>query len=337
MTSLVGTLYRRGISVLHVELRQLRYFVAVAEELSFSRAARKLHIAQPPLSRQIKQLEQELGFPLFLRSTRQIALTEAGARYLAEIRTIFGTLEAARRAAHALAVRPDWELQIGHIPSLTVPFLPPLIAELRNEFPQAAIGLTELSYEEQIEAILARQIDLGLFASEEFPAGFSHTVVFSSPRGVLLPANHRAVGESGVSLAGLSDEEFICISVRGSRGHQEVTIEVCREVGFTPKITHFASSPDDLVNLVGAGFGVSVLPALGTPRLMVPGVAFRPIREPLRDFEIYAVWDPARLNPVATRLLELLKEPRGSTAEKLIAFEPLALQRASTSGSRPGN
>jgi DNA-binding transcriptional LysR family regulator len=320
-----------------VELRQLRYFVAVAEELSFSRAARKLHIAQPPLSRQIKQLEQELGFSLFLRSTRQIALTEAGARYLAEIRTIFDTLEAARRAAHALAAQPAWELQIGHLPSLTVQFLPPLIAEVRHEFPQAEIGLTELSHEEQIEALLARQIDLGICARREFPAGFSSTVVLSSSRGVLLAANHRAVRESGVSLAGLRAEEFICFSIRGSRGHQDVTIEACREVGFTPKITRVASSLDDLVNLVGAGFGVAVLPALGTSRLMVPGVAFRPIREPLRDFEIYAVWEPARLNPVATRLLELLNELRGAIAEKLITFEPLTLQRASTSGSRPGN
>jgi DNA-binding transcriptional LysR family regulator len=246
-----------------MELRHLRYFVAVAEELHFSRAAQRLHIAQPPLSQQIRQLEDELGVRLLERTRRHVQLTDAGRlvleearRTLAQADRVIGT---ARRAAEGSA----GFLRIGFSSSAPYTTLPAILRAFRTEFPDVALSLFERSTEEQIDLLAAGAIDVGFVRRpiENAPESLVARTILREPLIIALPHDHRLRRLPSVSMRSLARESFILFPRQAAPGLYDQILSLCRRSGFTPRVAQEAVQMQTIVSLVSAGLGVAIVPA----------------------------------------------------------------------------
>jgi DNA-binding transcriptional LysR family regulator len=250
-----------------MELRHLRYFVAVADECHITRAAARLGIQQPPLSQQIKALEAELGFRLFDRIPQGVALTEGGASFLVDAREILASVE--RAAARALRVASGGEGQVilGLSTSVALhPFLPDLLRTFRHDFPGVQLDLQSGNAAELTEGVMRRTLDAAILrtpvASTE---GMRYCRLIDEPMWVALPSNHRLArrGEQRrktIALRALADESFILVRRPDAPGMYADLLSACRQAGFVPKIAAEVSQMLMNVTMVGAGLGVSVVP-----------------------------------------------------------------------------
>lgn len=258
-----------------MELRHLRYFVAVAEELHFGRAARRLNMAQPPLSRQIQDLEAELGFALFDRSSRHVDLTEAGREFLSGARGVFETLELATSAARRASLGASGRVSVGYISSLAYSGITELLRAFRTDHADLQITLRELSGKEQLEALKEGRLDVGFVRGAVDDPLLVAECVRREPLMVALPASHPLAAEARLELRQIAGEPYICCPRSRAPAYFDQVMRLCRDAGFTPRIVQEAPHVD-IVNLVAAGFGVSILP--DSSRLAaVAGITFRPI------------------------------------------------------------
>jgi len=244
-----------------MELRHLRYFAAVAGELNFTRAAQKLRVAQPALSRQIRQLEDELGVVLLDRTRHAVTLTTAGRAFLAETRAVLEQSEQAIRVARKSG-EPTAQLNLGYIWGLFHSFVPPLLERFRGRFPETAVHLFDLAPLAQARAILEGQIDAGFigFAHEANSAGLSKRKVGSSTFVAALSRNHRAARKSVVSLASLADDFFLGISAETFPGASRYVTDACIRAGFRPKFLQMVERGYTILGLVAGDCGVALLP-----------------------------------------------------------------------------
>lgn len=247
-----------------MELRHLRYFVAVAEELHFSRAAERLHIGQPPLSQQIQALESELGVLLFERSKRRVALTEAGKRFLTSARQILAETEYAAEQARRAARGEVGELRIGFTSSL--PFtsvLPGVIHDYRQHYPQVTLTLREMFTTDQFGALLAGRLDIGFVRYDglETPDGVLLRELRRDPLRAVLNARHPLAGAASLSLADLRNEGFVMYPQDAGSGLNPLIRRLCRSAGFEPKVVQEAREATTQIGLVAAGVGMAVLPS----------------------------------------------------------------------------
>lgn len=260
-----------------MELRHLRYFRAVAEELHFGRAAERLHIAQPPLSQQIRQLEDELGVTLLVRSTRRVELTAAGEAYLHRAIAILDAVDAAGQQAQRIAEGQQGTLAIGCVGSATYSLLPPLVRTLREELPGLDVSVRgEMLAPAQIAALTSGEIDLGLLRP---PVTGSELVVETVRRDRLiaaLPEGHPLAGGDSVAIGELRDAEFIAHAGHGRSVMNGVLISICARAGFVPQIHHEVEETSTLVTLVAAGLGVAIVPE-ATAALGLAGVRYLPL------------------------------------------------------------
>jgi DNA-binding transcriptional LysR family regulator len=264
-----------------MELRHLRYFVAVAEELSFTRAAERLHIGQPPLSQQIQALEAEIGATLLDRSRRWVRLTEAGRLFLEDARRILalsaGAAETARRAQRGEA----GELRIGFTRSIPyTPVFPAIINAYRKQFPQVSLRLREMTTMQQAAALAGNALDLGFLRplDEESLEGLALTVLTRDGFAAVLPADHRLAGKTPIAIGDLRGEDFVMFPYDDGTTLTPRIVSLCREAGFEPKLMMEAREAAAILGLVAAGCGVSVLPAvLGS--MGIQGVCFRPVKD----------------------------------------------------------
>lgn len=259
-----------------MELRQLRYFVAVAETLHFARAAEQLHVSQPPVTRQIRQLEDELGVSLFERSTQKVALTEAGRVFLPEARAVLAQAERAMRAARAVARGEEQRLEVGYLVTLDHGPVAQIIAAFRAAHPTVAIGLTHLTSLEQIAALRDGRIDVGFVRLPVAHRGLECRAVGRDPFVVVLPQGHRLARKRRVDLAALRDDPFVMIEARMHPTFHAITLDVCRTAGFSPRVVHESERLQNLVVMVASGLGVALVPR-SVAAFRSPGAVFKPL------------------------------------------------------------
>ena len=247
-----------------MELRHLRYFVAVAEELNFTRAAARLHIGQPPLSMQIRDLEGEMGVRLFERTQRRVALTPAGQCLREHAYRILGGVREAVEAAQRAARGELGELRVGFTSSL--PFtdlLPDALHAYRRRFPAVRLQLSEMFTPEQFGALARGELDVGFVRLQggRAPDGIALREIARNPLRLVVNASHRLAGAAAVSFAELRDEDFIGFPADVGTDLPAVLRGLCRQAGFEPRIVQTAREATTQIGLVGAGLGVAVLPA----------------------------------------------------------------------------
>jgi DNA-binding transcriptional LysR family regulator len=294
-----------------VTLKQLQYFVAVAEELHFGRAAERLGIAQPPLSQQIRRLEESLGAALFTRTSRRVELTEAGTILLDEARTITRRLEAVRRAVQERNGGNAGSIEIGAVTPVLDTLLPDLVHKFAEKHKHVRVSLHEKRSGEQIDAVRAGLLDLGFIRLfQQDLADLSVFTVRSEPYVLAIPARHDLARLKRVSLSQLRDAPFI-MAARQARPALHDRIVACfQEAGFSPQIVQEAPSKRTEVSLVAAGIGVALIPESYARLYRRQGVVFRPIKGALPKIDIAAIWKDDNPNSVLKSFLEVVKRPR---------------------------
>lgn len=295
-----------------MELRHLRYFVAVAEELHFTRAAERLHIGQPPLSQQIQALEAELGAQLLERSKRWVRLTEAGRLFLDDARRILALAEQAAVTARRAQRGEAGELRIGF--TFSTPFTPlfsTLINQYRQQFPLVTLTLHEMATLRQIDTIDQRSMDLGFVRPPEaaIPDTIGLSVLRQDPLSLVVPIGHPLAASDTVSIKDLEGLPFVMYPKNAGTGIYPQIFRLCRAQGFVPHIAQEAGEASTIIGLVAAGCGVSVLPA-SFDRIRMDGVCYRPISD----------------DGASTSLL--LAQRKGATSPLVAAFVALANQVA---------
>jgi DNA-binding transcriptional LysR family regulator len=292
-----------------MELRHLRYFVAVAEELHFGHAAARLRIAQPPLSRQIRDLEREIGTALFSREHRQVALTHAGAAFLPEARRTLAQAERAQRTAQRAARGEVGRLRVGFVEAATYSgVLPEVLGLFRAELPDVGLELFELSSRQQVEALREGRIELGILHSPPHDAAqwLGIERVLKDPMVAALPAGHRLAGRARVALRSLAPEPFLMFHRPDGPGLYDRVIAACQTAGFSPQVAQQAGQLQTLVGLVAAGVGVALVPG-SLAQLQRPGVVYRPVSGLAVDMGTWAAWRAAADAPIRDRFLDGLR------------------------------
>ncbi|MEE7462686.1 LysR family transcriptional regulator [Methylobacterium fujisawaense] len=245
-----------------MDLRRLRYFVALAEERHFGRAAQRLSLSQPPLSHAIRRLEDELGAILFNRTSRRVSLTPAGAALLREARAILQRTENASALVRDVASGRRGRLRVGFSGSTIYRGLPQLLDGLRKSAPDIEVELHEMNSAEQIEALRNDELSLGFVHVSALPSGLQGFRYRSEPFVSCLPRGHAALRESKsrIKLIDLQDEDFILFSRHVSPDYYESIVAICREAGFLPRVRFEVRQWLSVVALVANGGGVALVP-----------------------------------------------------------------------------
>lgn len=258
-----------------IELRHFRYFTAVAEELHFGRAARKLHIAQPPLSQQIKALEEELGVRLLTRNTHQVRLTEAGRAFLKESKRVLADVERSVRAARQAEEGTAGRISIGFVSTVDGGIVSRVKSILAQEYPDLDSRFLPLDPVAQVAALRAGEIRAGVLAAPLEEDDLLVRSVFRAPLVVALPANHRLAGHGVLRLAELRGEPLVSFSPRFNPWIFHHFSECCRRAGFEPNIAQESASPMSIIGFVASNAGLGILPAW--VRMDRAGVTYRPL------------------------------------------------------------
>jgi DNA-binding transcriptional LysR family regulator len=295
---------------MNLELRQLRYFIAVAEELHFGRAAARLHMTQPPLSQAIAALEELLGAPLFLRNRRTVELAAAGIALLPEARRLLaqadGLPELARRAAGGQAGR----LALAFVTSCDYSVLPPFLRRYSERYPDVHLHLLEATSDVQAEELLRGRIDAGLLIPPlpdkaqgelDYLKVLDEPLILCAPAGLDLPANNAAV-----RLQDLPRLPLIVFPREISPALHDAILSCFRAAGITPVIGQLAIQMQTIVSLVSAGMGLALVPQ-SVSNLMRPGVEYRALADPTPLVETGIAWRRDNPSPVLKGFLELLR------------------------------
>ena len=290
-----------------MELRHLRYFVAVAEELHFGRAAARLFIAQPPLSQQIQQLERELGVMLFQRTSRRVQLTPAGESFLTGVRQTLDALDAAVHSTRRAARGETGWLGIGFAASATYDLLPAVLHDFRERYPDVALSLMELNAVEQSAALRDRSIHVGFARPHADEADVVVEAVLREPFLVALPDAHPLAGRSELSLAMLAEEPFVSFPEKPLPSYAQIVRAVCEGVGFAPRVVQEVREMQTAISLVAAGLGIALLPA-SVHHLHRDGVVYRPLPDSAPRTELAVVTRKEDAPPALHNFLGIVRE-----------------------------
>jgi DNA-binding transcriptional LysR family regulator len=277
-----------------MELRHLRYFAAVAETLNFGRAAARLSISQPPLSRQIQSLEHELGTPLFTRTTRGVRLTAAGRALIPEARRLLREAAALVEGARHLAEGGVGSLRIGFISTASYNVLPRVLPEFHRRRPGIQLALQETTSDAQIALLRDYELDVGVLVPPVVDAGFRYLPLMQEPLLAALPARRR--WPRRVPLASLADETFVLFPRQAGVGLYDLIVGFCRSAGFTPRIGQEAVQMPTIVSLVAAGMGVALVPA-SLRHMRRTGVVYRALAETSPLMEMGLAWREGEEEP----------------------------------------
>jgi DNA-binding transcriptional LysR family regulator len=261
-----------------VELRQLRYFVAVAEELHFRRAAERLHISQPPLSQQIRALEEELGFTLLLRTRRRVELTPAGAAFLRDARALLGELDGAVATARRIDAGQAGRLRINFVGSALLSIVPGTVERFRRSRPGVELELRERPTVDQLRAVRAGVADVALVRPPiEGDDELRVQTVLRERTVAALPAGHPLAALSRVPLRRLAAEPLVLFPREQAPGYHDLLIDsLAGAGGAIPRVIQYAPEMLTIIGLVAAGTGVSLVPE-SVQRLALDGVTYRPV------------------------------------------------------------
>ena len=297
-----------------MELRHLRYFIAVAEELHFGRAAERLGISQPPLSQQIQALEEEIGARLFERTNRRVELTDAGRLFLDESRQVLAQVDKAVLLARRAHLGELGELKIGFTSS--APFtstIPSSIHAFRKAYPDVHLDLQEMSSRQVLKALLEESLQVGVIRPLALPDAVHRVELFREPLVAVLRADHplAAGSEDGLAIAALAEEPFVFFPRSYGTGLYDQVIALTRQAGFSPRIAQEASEAMTIIGLVSAGLGVSILPA-SFRRTRVDGVVYRTLSDPEATTAVWLVRRQNEGSPLALSFIDLVTREAAS-------------------------
>lgn len=295
-----------------MELRHLRYFTALARELSFTRAAQRLNVSQPPLSQQIKALENEVGTRLFVRTSRRVELTAAGQVFHEHAKAILERVDQARGQAKAMGAGHAGHLEIGLSGSLLLGPLPQIIAAYRREFPGVAVVLHEMTPAAQLGALRDRRIDISFSRTAVDDESLVSALAWLDPVVVALPRGHRLAARRKLALQDLKDEEFVGLRLDSS-GFARYLHDCCVDSGFVPRTSQQVVESQAMPCLVAAGLGVALVPA-SLQRVHRRGLEYRNLARKAPRADVYAIQRRGECTPVVRGFLDKAKEalaPRG--------------------------
>jgi DNA-binding transcriptional LysR family regulator len=270
-----------------VELRQLRYFTALAEELNFTRAAERLHISQPPLSAQIAQLESELGVKLFDRNSRKVSLTDAGATFLRDIRVIQSRLKEATERVRHVHLGLAGRIEVGLSGSHFLGPLPEFINLLALSHPDIHVVLNEMAPNDQLEALREQRIDISISRQSINDELLCSRELWSDPLLVALPCSHPLAGNKTLKLEALAQERFVMLR-RETSSFAEKIFNACAARGFTPNVVQTVAEVPAQLSLVSAGLGIALVPT-STRQHQPPALAFCRLDEGDLQGNVHAV------------------------------------------------
>ncbi|PLZ91612.1 LysR family transcriptional regulator [Fischerella thermalis] len=290
-----------------MELRHLRYFVTLAEELHFGRAAERLHIAQPPLSQQIRQLEVELGFQLFHRTKRNVELTAAGQVFLGEVQKILKHLEQAVQLGRQTSRGLGGQVVVGFVSSAAYNILPTILRRFRNCIPDVNLELHELTTDQQLQWLRDNRIDVGFLRPPVEEDTFCWEIIFYESLVVALPETHPLADQSSVSLFSLQAEPFILFPRPLAPGVYDSIISFCQQANFSPTVAQEAIQMQTIVSLVAAEMGVAIVPE-SLQNLQRTGVVYKPMQEATPKVALAMIWRRDNTCATVQRFLEVVRQ-----------------------------
>ncbi|SIS63804.1 LysR family transcriptional regulator [Paracoccus saliphilus] len=288
-----------------ITFRQLRYFLVLAEELHFGRAAQKLHISQPPLSASLKQLEQTLGFALMERSHKAVRLTPAGIVYAEHARRILGQLDAAEALAAQAAKQVAGKITIGFVPSMLFRRLAETLREVQEAYPEIELRLHEMNTSRQVEALLAHRLDVGFVHSAPFPEAITEHVLGTERMLCCVPRDHPLAGRSRIRVSDLAGERVL-IFAREFAPHFHDKIATLLQAADTEpfdgyRIQHWFT----VVALVGQGMGISLVPQ-SLARSSFANVRYIEIEEAVAEHRISLIWRDENLTDTTRHFIRFV-------------------------------
>ncbi|MGL5804694.1 MAG: LysR family transcriptional regulator [Xenococcaceae cyanobacterium] len=292
-----------------MEFRQLKYFKAVAEELNFSRAARRLNIAQPPLTRQIRSLERELGVELFYRTNRRVELTEAGNIFLVEAQRILEQIEQSALIAQRASRGEIGKLVVAFEGSSAYDIVPTSLKTYRERFPNVELVVLGMTTGEQVQALHERQIGVGfvvppLRGKEKEIAIES---VMQEPLVLALPEHHPLAKQERVKVRSLANEPFIMALHDSGCGLYDRVIAVCRRAGFSPRVRQEVNEMQVMLGFVAADLGIAILSA-SVRQFQRPGVVYRQLQPASPEVALAIIWRKDERSLALQSFLEVVRE-----------------------------
>ena len=288
-----------------LELRHIKYFLAVAEELHFRKAADRLFISQPGLSRQIKQMEEELGLQLFERHNRKVTLTQAGTYLRDEYQTIIKSLDKVINHAQLIHNGQEGELKIGYIGSAMHKIIPSFLLDIKEKYPNILVNFQEMDNQVQTAKILDQDIDIGFVRMDRVPRGIEIRPIYEETFSLVLPKNHVINRSNFKDLSQLKDEPFIMFDSSYSPSYYEKVMQIFDEAGFSPIISHKSVKANTIYRLIENNLGAAIVPTslqegydLDIQFIELTGIDHRTT--------LQLVWSKMNQNPVLGNVLGLV-------------------------------
>jgi len=288
-----------------LELRHFRYFLAVAEELHYRKAAEKLFISQPGLSRQIKQMEQILDTPLFIRDKKKVTLTPAGEYLQGELEFLLNHLELTTKQLKRIAKGDFGEVRIGFLGSAMQNVVPDLLLRLKEVHPGIKTSLEELSNRAQVNAIVKDRLDIGFVRLARVPEGIRRKPVFEDTFSVVLPNKHPLAEKGFKGMRQLAEEDFILFSQDYSPLYYDMIMSICEDSGFTPNVSHKSVHAQTIFKLVENNLGIAIVPTSLQYGFQMD-VKFIELKKIRQKAVLSVIWKPNNRNQALQHSIDLL-------------------------------
>ena len=290
-----------------LELRHFKYFMAVAEELHFRKAAERLHISQPGLSRQIRQMEEILDAELFVRDKRNVVLTPAGAYLKDEIAFILNHLEFTKRHVSMIDKGSEGELRIGFLGSAMQNVIPELLLRMNKEFPKLKSSLEEMSNHDQVKAIQEDELDIGFVRLARVPDGLYRQPVFTDTFSLVVPKSLNLDVSNFKGIEQVAQENFILFSADYSSDYYNKIMSICDDAGFVPKVSHKSVHAQTIFKLVESGLGIAIVPT-SLQHGYDLAIRFIELKNIPQEAVLSVIWKKDNRNPALQRVQQFFKE-----------------------------
>ncbi|OYT16431.1 MAG: transcriptional regulator [Bacteroidetes bacterium 4572_77] len=289
-----------------IEFRHFKYFLAVADNLHFRKAAEQLFISQPGLSRQIKKMEEELGIVLLERHSRKVKLTKAGLYLQSELQLQFKRLDEILKHAKLLNDGIDGGLKLAYVGSAMQKIIPNLLLKFKEQHPNIIFNLKELDNHKQIESLLKQQIDIGFVRMERVPKGLELYPVFEDTFSLVLPKGHKMENSDLKDLSSLKEESFIFFDASYSASYHEKVMQIFDDSGFAPFVSHYTINASSIFRLVENNFGIAIVPTslkLGYQM----NIKFIELKSIPQRTTLMVVWNKSNTNPILNQFIKVIK------------------------------